>query len=163
MIEEGYVYCLYDKVNNICRIGKTKSNTINCRVGSQKGYYPFPLESVKRVVKDYSGAELFLHQKFHPLKLNGDWFKITMKDFEKGLAEYKQQQPKILTVRDYKNFVKNIYQAALSKKHRGRFKGGFVYWCIWTKSSYDQGVTISKAKTEVEAWKEAYKVLNQSK
>lgn len=86
----GWVYCLHDKINNICRIGKTKTSADNFgRIKSQTGYYPFPLEVIKFSFPNKNEAETHFHRTFKPKKVGGDWYSITPADFKREVQQYK--------------------------------------------------------------------------
>jgi len=94
----GYVYCLYDKPNNICRIGMSTVSD-GSRVKNQLSYYPHKLQVTKVNVYDPLFAETYLHQLFKSLKVNGSWYRITPDIFLKYINEYLEQ--KILEVRKW--------------------------------------------------------------
>lgn len=76
----GYVYCLYDVKENICRIGKTSNSSFG-RQNNQAGYYHRKLLVTTVLVNDYSETEKSLHKIFADKKLKGDWFKISGFEF----------------------------------------------------------------------------------
>ena len=84
---DGYVYCLHDTKNDICRIGKTHIYDLK-RITHQIGYYPYELIDTKV----YSGfiwdCEMYLHNMFKKYKLRGSWYKISPEDFWKHANEY---------------------------------------------------------------------------
>jgi hypothetical protein len=84
----GYVYCLHDFTNNICRIGKTKAHKAG-RIRSQTGYYPFELTPVSVYFIDESAAEKHFHKTFKSKNVRADWFKITPDDFDEEVRKYK--------------------------------------------------------------------------
>jgi len=84
MSNRGFVYCLQDTKELICRIGITKNDDFN-RPKGQIGYYPRKLLMTIVECDDYSKTEKVLHGLFGDKRLNGDWFKITSFDFVEAI------------------------------------------------------------------------------
>jgi hypothetical protein len=90
---DGYVYCLYDTVQGICRIGITGRED-DSRIKTQIGYLPNPVEYKKYYTYYKLDVEKFLHQKFKPFKFNGDWFKVKPEEVEKEIKVLLERQKK---------------------------------------------------------------------
>ncbi len=86
---DGYVYCLHDETNNLCRIGKTHAGKSH-RIEGQVGYYPFPLKTYKVYVFQAMDVESYLHKLFKEYKVSGSWYKITPDMFHIQMDSYKQ-------------------------------------------------------------------------
>lgn len=86
---DGFVYCLHDIHNNICRIGKTDKKANN-RIQSQLSYYPFELIITKIAVKNITECETYLHRHFRPKKLKSDWYNINTEEFKVVIMKYKR-------------------------------------------------------------------------
>ncbi|WP_210466870.1 GIY-YIG nuclease family protein [Rufibacter roseolus] len=68
----GYVYFLYDGVNKITRIGKTKAGDSKRQRG-QIGYAANPVINFCTIqVENYSAVEKACHAEFMEKRLNGD-------------------------------------------------------------------------------------------
>lgn len=89
-IVSGYIYCLHDETNGICRIGKTKVY-VKGRIEGQAAYYPFELKITKFFFPDHTAAETHLHQTFNQFKHRADWYKITPTDFNKEVKKLKER------------------------------------------------------------------------
>lgn len=87
--KKGYIYCLYDSTNNICRIGQTTTKNQE-RQKSQMGYYPFELELHYFPVDNTNHAERYYHQYFKDKNKKSDWFSITPRDFYDLKSTYRQ-------------------------------------------------------------------------
>lgn len=153
----GYVYCLHDFTNDMCRIGKTKSHKTG-RIRSQTGYYPFELVTVSEFFLNEDKAEKHFHSIFKDKNIRADWFRITPKDFEEEVKKYKTAngeiyvQSKAVGVNS-KGTVK--YWRVLSDK--GEYKCDFVHinfdkWVLKLKCN-DKFVELQF--TKLESYREA--------
>lgn len=95
---DGYVYCLHDEHNGICRIGKTDLKATG-RIKSQVSYCPFPLHVFQVQVKNITETETALHRFFKSKKHKGDWYKIAPNEFLDQVKIIKKGSSKQLNYR----------------------------------------------------------------
>jgi len=84
-VEKGFVYCLEDKINGICRIGKTISKE-GMRQKQQVAYLPFEVEVTTVAVDNHTYVERFIHKSLSEYRIRGDWFKISVEEFHKHVT-----------------------------------------------------------------------------
>lgn len=86
----GFIYCLHDIDNDICRIGQTADYQLE-RVKSQIKYYPFEIKYATIRVDYRDLAEKYFHNLFLDKKIGrgSDWFNITLDDFKKESEIYR--------------------------------------------------------------------------
>ncbi len=77
---DGYVYCLWDGINKICRIGMTALDAKG-RIEGQVSHYPLPLEINKIFCHHVLDVEGYLHHLFKEFKVKNSWYRITPKMF----------------------------------------------------------------------------------
>lgn len=87
---DGYVYCLWDETNSICRIGKTAYDAKG-RIEGQLGYYPYPLKVYKHYVRFAFDVETYLHALFFNFKVKTSWYRIVPDDFNNQVKIYNEQ------------------------------------------------------------------------
>lgn len=74
----GYVYVLFDGGSRLCKIGCT-SRGDGSRQRAQMGAHGSPLlNAINAKVNDRFEAESQCHQRFSPLRTNGEWFKADL-------------------------------------------------------------------------------------
>jgi len=112
---DGFVYCLHDAKNSICRIGKTDKKA-NRRIEGQIGYYPFELIPTKIAVKNITECERYLHAKFKSLKLKSDWYYIEPTQFELAVKEYKKANRGQIHYKLDEEFEYNLKQGTMFNK-----------------------------------------------
>jgi hypothetical protein len=86
---DGYVYCLWDKLNGICRIGKTAYDAKG-RIEGQLSHYPYPLTVTKQYAEDALRVEMYLHDLFLNFRVKNSWYRITPTDFNNQIKIYKK-------------------------------------------------------------------------
>lgn len=88
-VEKGFVYCLHDEVNGICRIGKTASKD-GSRQKQQLSYLPFEVKITTVAVDNHTYIERFIHRAFAEYRTRGDWFSISVEMFHEQVELGKQ-------------------------------------------------------------------------
>lgn len=83
----GYVYCIMDFNNSICKIGMSANE--KKRVASIRSAYPHKTEFKIIKVQDRCEAERYMHKRFHNRRVHGEWFKgVSFDEYEEALNEY---------------------------------------------------------------------------
>lgn len=76
----GFVYFLATK-DGFCKIGRT--NRLSRRIRNLNIQLPFKVELVHAIITDDPAwVERHYHSKFEKKRANGEWFKLSTKDFE---------------------------------------------------------------------------------
>lgn len=81
-LTKGWIYCLHDLENNICRIGQTRDRGL-LRIMIQIKYYPFKIAYHTFPAESVNHAEMWFHNRFKTKKRDcgSDWFNITASEF----------------------------------------------------------------------------------
>jgi hypothetical protein len=83
---ESYLYCIYNPLNNLYKIGLTKQLKERLNHLSAQAGIDFELHSYKYLDPEPYGTSLdkdqerFLHDVFKEKRVKGEWFKINEKD-----------------------------------------------------------------------------------
>lgn len=81
---KGFVYVIYDKINNLYKIGRySKWQTIKNRLSVIRSSNPGELELVYLVKsEDYKNEEKLIHRFFKDKRFKGEWFDLTEDDLK---------------------------------------------------------------------------------
>lgn len=130
--DTGYVYCLHDAENNICRIGKTINEDMS-RQKQQVGYYAFHLDITTIKVPNYTFCERFVHKALNNYRKKADWFNVTPDMFkeqvELAIADFTVKYEKFKAIEadggylaSKTRFVSMDIEKAPETKYRSRYK-----------------------------------------
>jgi len=113
---DGYVYCLMDTRNSICKIGMT-GHKLN-RIKSLKSGCSSPQDMVHEIIEvdDRVEAENYLHRLFCKKRLHGEWFKeVSFELWRAELLRYIDEKNK--GARDSVSFYKFLYSTDYEIDH----------------------------------------------
>jgi len=117
------IYFLYDSVNNVVKIGKSKEGSLYSRLSSLQTGNVTKLDLLG-IITGYTDKESELHLKFDKYRIRGEWFEYTeeIKNYiETNRIEYEIKCPNTT----YNKEAKKRYEAKRTKINYNRLEDLF--------------------------------------